>query len=197
MFTPAGAFGTLAHVFTFPLSLRRNRLAIEQEQAPKRLLTLQAHGAAVLWHVAPSNVALRVLMGAWKQILETPLPPMRAEKRSSQEHAEEHAERADKKPSILDGYCSQGFRSPNSPICCAGSCGQCGGDGCRRRNGGSESCCLEGIMAANVTCSSPTQTVCVLRESSHEDKARTKADSHEDTTGVLHFDPNDPDIPVS
>ena len=54
MFTPEGAFGTLAHVFTFPLSPRRNRLAIEQEQAPKRLLTLQAHGAAVLWHVSPA-----------------------------------------------------------------------------------------------------------------------------------------------
>jgi len=38
-------------------------------------------------------------------------------------------------------------------VCCAGSCGTCGGTGCSQRSGGAASCCVSTITAStNVTC---------------------------------------------
>ena len=38
-------------------------------------------------------------------------------------------------PSPASTYCLKGFRASENPICCAASCGQCGGEGCRKRPG--------------------------------------------------------------
>ena len=83
----------------------------------------------------------------------------------------------------MPSLCAKGVKSDWKPICCAASCGQCGGDGCMKRPGGARKCCFDGIMGANVTCSSPGHTACVLRHVPDED-------------GILRYDPNDPDIPV-
>ena len=48
--------------------------------------------------------------------------------------------------------CRTGFPSFTSPICCAESCGACGGTGCAQRPGGWKACCSRGIkMGATCT----------------------------------------------
>ena len=40
----------------------------------------------------------------------------------------------------------------NGDVCCAGSCGSCGGVGCGQREGGGESCCVGGITRSEIQC---------------------------------------------
>lgn len=37
-------------------------------------------------------------------------------------------------------------------VCCASSCGTCGGNGCGNRTGGADGCCVSSIAAANISC---------------------------------------------
>lgn len=58
--------------------------------------------------------------------------------------------------------CSEGYINSAGNTCCAASCGRCGGSGCGSLPGGSSNCCSSQILTANVTCTSSSQTVCVL-----------------------------------
>lgn len=53
-----------------------------------------------------------------------------------------------------DPTCAFGIRSKN--ICCAASCGRCGGTGCSTLPGGSENCCGTNIINANYSCNLST-----------------------------------------
>ena len=43
------------------------------------------------------------------------------------------------------------------------SCGQCGGGGCEDRPGGSQACCIYGLVAANRNCRDVTDVGCIVR----------------------------------
>ena len=51
---------------------------------------------------------------------------------------------------------------PNFQVCCDASCGTCGGQGCSRRSGGTDGCCLQHIGSSGVECTEIDQTRCVL-----------------------------------
>jgi len=57
-------------------------------------------------------------------------------------------------------YCSGGFI--NGDVCCAGSCGQCGGTGCSKLPGGVEMCCTGSIKGAGRTCQDTSDTACLV-----------------------------------
>lgn len=46
-------------------------------------------------------------------------------------------------------------------VCCAGSCGSCGGDGCADRPGGREKCCVSTIEQSRIVCSSTVIDGCI------------------------------------
>ena len=54
--------------------------------------------------------------------------------------------------------CLKGHLSPSSPICCAESCGACGGTGCAKRPGGWGQCCGKGIRASSRRCAESENT---------------------------------------
>jgi hypothetical protein len=58
-------------------------------------------------------------------------------------------------------WCSNGIQNPkNSPhVCCALTCGKCGGGGCGSREGGELQCCHTKIKDK---CTTRTQTGCVV-----------------------------------
>lgn len=58
--------------------------------------------------------------------------------------------------------CSAGYINSGGDVCCASSCGACGGSGCGGRPGGGANCCVGAILTANVPCTSSDQTACVL-----------------------------------
>ena len=51
-----------------------------------------------------------------------------------------------------DPACKYGILSSNKTVCCAASCGACGGTGCSQLPGGADSCCTSNITAANQSC---------------------------------------------
>ena len=51
-----------------------------------------------------------------------------------------------------DPACKHGVLSSNKKICCAASCGKCGGTGCSGFPGGASNCCTGSIAAANQSC---------------------------------------------
>ncbi|MGM0557802.1 MAG: hypothetical protein ACQEVA_15565 [Myxococcota bacterium] len=58
-----------------------------------------------------------------------------------------------------DSACSNGIE--NGLVCCASSCGTCGGSGCGGRPGGAESCCTSAVMESARSC--PThEAPCIL-----------------------------------
>ncbi|MEL7367944.1 MAG: hypothetical protein AAFN74_03455 [Myxococcota bacterium] len=64
-----------------------------------------------------------------------------------------------------DPTCQNGIRSGD--VCCASSCGTCGGTGCSGRPGGADACCTGAIRDSEVSCSEagapcniPTTPVC-------------------------------------
>ena len=59
------------------------------------------------------------------------------------------------------GYCAAGVLD-GSEVCCAASCGTCGGPGCSARSGGAEGCCWGTITEAGRTCSAPGDTACLM-----------------------------------
>lgn len=54
-------------------------------------------------------------------------------------------------PTFTDPTCSTGILDDD--VCCAASCGSCGGTGCETRPGGSAACCGIPIQRAGVACS--------------------------------------------
>lgn len=56
--------------------------------------------------------------------------------------------------------CSDGIISEN--VCCASSCGTCGGSGCDKRPGGSSECCSGTIKSAGRVCQNASDTACIL-----------------------------------
>jgi hypothetical protein len=55
-----------------------------------------------------------------------------------------------RKCNIPDPTCENGVAADN--VCCAESCGTCGGTGCGSRPGGANSCCMGNILEANRSC---------------------------------------------
>jgi hypothetical protein len=48
---------------------------------------------------------------------------------------------------VAAGFCDSGIA--NGDVCCAKSCGRCGGSGCGELKGGSDKCCSGNIKKAN------------------------------------------------
>jgi len=48
-----------------------------------------------------------------------------------------------------------GIPDASGMMCCASSCGTCGGTGCEGRDGGAGSCCADSLDTANVPCGEP------------------------------------------
>jgi hypothetical protein len=46
----------------------------------------------------------------------------------------------------------EGIVNASARVCCAGSCGTCGGDGCSDRPGGATSCCTSTILSSATSC---------------------------------------------
>ena len=63
-------------------------------------------------------------------------------------------------PSPSPSWCATGLLGFDKSMCCAASCGRCGGVGCNKLPGGSRKCCGDGF--AHVPCSSPKQSACVV-----------------------------------
>ncbi|CAN0166836.1 unnamed protein product, partial [Hapterophycus canaliculatus] len=40
----------------------------------------------------------------------------------------------------------------NEKVCCLDTCGDCGGTGCRSRDGGPQNCCVQRILEADNDC---------------------------------------------
>ena len=61
-------------------------------------------------------------------------------------------------------WCSNGITNPrNRPeVCCAMSCGSCGGGGCGSRDGGKTQCCHDPITKDGGTCTARSQTGCLV-----------------------------------
>jgi len=60
-------------------------------------------------------------------------------------------------------YCIGGIPSDNgNRVCCAASCGRCGGTKCGRLPGGDSKCCQGDILSRNRACAYPMDTACVM-----------------------------------
>lgn len=59
-----------------------------------------------------------------------------------------------------------GYKSVDGSVCCAESCGRCGGFGCNNLPGGSSSCCGTTILSSGRVCSSSTPAPCKLTSTS-------------------------------
>jgi len=56
--------------------------------------------------------------------------------------------------------CQQGILA--GPVCCAASCGHCGGEGCDKLPGGAAKCCTGTITQNNITCVQSSDNGCVI-----------------------------------
>ena len=61
-------------------------------------------------------------------------------------------------------WCASGVRGARTmeKVCCAGSCGQCGGPACASLPGGYDSCCTGPILKNNITCVDSNSFGCVV-----------------------------------
>jgi hypothetical protein len=61
-------------------------------------------------------------------------------------------------------WCSTGIQNPKNrqEVCCAMSCGKCGGRKCGDREGGKEKCCHDTITKEGGTCTARDQTGCLV-----------------------------------
>lgn len=53
----------------------------------------------------------------------------------------------------------------NGEICCAASCGACGGADCKNLAGGRENCCMGNIQDSGVLCSVSEAAPCIMDDS--------------------------------
>lgn len=60
---------------------------------------------------------------------------------------------------------SSNFQYCEGRVCCAPSCGVCGGPGCSSRNGGASNCCTSHITASGKICRGNEDLPCLLPES--------------------------------
>jgi hypothetical protein len=71
-----------------------------------------------------------------------------------------------------------------STACCAARCGQCGGGGCEERPGGSQACCVYGLVAANLACRDESSVGCIVpARASHTADAKAAAAMREGEVG--------------
>ena len=60
-------------------------------------------------------------------------------------------------------WCADGVRGASTPdVCCAGTCGQCGGPACGTLPGGRDSCCTSNILRNNITCADSASMGCIV-----------------------------------
>lgn len=81
--------------------------------------------------------------------------------------------------------CSQGAR--RGKICCAKTCGKCGGRGCAARPGGADQCCDRKIRRAGRRCRRPNQVGCVIRRG----MGMGRGDGEDDNDGPIPDDLSD------
>jgi hypothetical protein len=61
------------------------------------------------------------------------------------------------------GICKTGIIDYSHTLCCAKSCGVCGGYGCETRPGGATACCANPIKATMRVCRSDSDVHCVIQ----------------------------------
>ena len=59
-------------------------------------------------------------------------------------------------------WCADGFLGDRGTVCCAGTCGQCGGTGCGKKEGGRTQCCSGNVKRQFRFCESFEDTVCTV-----------------------------------
>lgn len=63
---------------------------------------------------------------------------------------------------VEEQWCSAGIQSGN--VCCAFSCGRCGGSGCSSLPGGASNCCVGGITDSGRQCTDSQDTACLISQ---------------------------------
>ena len=61
---------------------------------------------------------------------------------------------------VCDGL--NGVSDNGGTMCCAKSCGTCGGAGCAKRDGGRKNCCQGAIFKKNKKCDDVSAAPCVI-----------------------------------
>merc|ERR1740117_180687 len=59
------------------------------------------------------------------------------------------------------GLCSSGISNAKGTVCCAKSCGACGGSGCSKRPGGPGKCCSQKFTRQ---CTDSSDTACTMSD---------------------------------
>ncbi len=62
-----------------------------------------------------------------------------------------------------DPMCERGIMDDSGNVCCAASCGECGGEECGAREGGADSCCTGAIIESGVSCGS-ANAPCIVND---------------------------------
>jgi hypothetical protein len=62
--------------------------------------------------------------------------------------------------------CSSGISNAKGTVCCAKSCGECGGSGCSKRPGGPDKCCSQKFTRQ---CKDVSDTACTMSDSLYQD----------------------------
>jgi len=62
--------------------------------------------------------------------------------------------------------CSSGISNAKGTVCCAKSCGSCGGSGCSKRPGGPDKCCSQKFTRQ---CKDGSDTACTMSDSLYQD----------------------------
>lgn len=69
-------------------------------------------------------------------------------------------------------WCSSGIKA--GEVCCASSCGACGGSGCSGRPGGGSKCCTIGIITNGIECKQTSDDGCVIPPTATRTQACSK-----------------------
>ena len=97
-----------------------------------------------------------------------------------------------------DPTCSTGVPKKNGDrnVCCASSCGRCGGSGCSGLPGGENACCAGAVLAAGRSCLLFPPPCEILEDTSpsadEEDDYSQDNESNPDGDGIDPMDPVDP-----
>ena len=75
-------------------------------------------------------------------------------------------------------FCQSGRMNLGGDVCCPSSCGECGGDGCSERDGGSGNCCVDPIHASGKVCGTGTDLKCIMPTSCAQDKCLLECPYH-------------------
>jgi len=85
--------------------------------------------------------------------------------------------------------CSQGIKNKGK-VCCAKSCGKCGGRKCSERPGGADACCDRKIRRAGKRCRRPDQVNCIIRKG----RGKGRGDGEDDVDAPIPDDIRDEGI---